>query len=154
MQVYDITPTTKPRMTQKDKWKGRACVLKFFRFRDRVKELGITIPDSRSHVIFVVPMPESWSDKKKHAFNASAHQGALDKTVKNDLDNLQKALFDSMFKDDSHIWDVRMSKIWGYTGKIYTINFCLSTTWLNTVRYDLRNHDTVLGIGDFGRETR
>lgn len=154
MQIYEITPIVKPEMTQRDKWKGRPIVLRYFRYRDKIRELGIEIPDNRSHVIFVIPMPKSWSNKKKYAFNASAHRGSLDKAVKNDLDKILRGFFDAMFDEDSHIWDVRISKIWGYIGRIYTINFCLSTTWLNTVRYELRGHDQVLGLGDFGRETR
>ena len=35
-----------------------------------------------------------------------------------DKDNLEKAILDAIFKQDSHIWDGRTSKIWGNTGSI------------------------------------
>jgi Holliday junction resolvase RusA-like endonuclease len=154
MEIFDITPQTKPRMTRSDKWKKRDCVTRYFEYRDNIKELGIDIPEAGSHVVFVIPMPKSWSKKRKEAFNAAAHQGSMDKAVKNDLDNLLKGLMDAIFKEDSWIWDIRISKIWGYTGKIYTVNFSLTHTWLTDVRYDVRGYDNLLGVGHYGHETK
>ena len=37
---------------------------------------------------------------------------------KPDVDNLTKSLLDALFEDDAHIWDVRVSKSWGETGRI------------------------------------
>lgn len=37
---------------------------------------------------------------------------------KPDKDNLEKALLDAIFDDDSRIWDGRVSKVWGTTGMI------------------------------------
>lgn len=37
---------------------------------------------------------------------------------KPDKDNLEKALLDAIFDDDSRIWDGRVSKVWGATGMI------------------------------------
>lgn len=39
-------------------------------------------------------------------------------TKKPDIDNLCKALLDALYKDDSKIWDLRVTKIWGYEGQI------------------------------------
>ena len=140
MKIYEITPIAKPRLTRRDKWKGRPCVLRFFRFRDRVRELDIKILESGSHVIFVIPMPKSWSKRKRGAFNTTGHRGAIDKAVKNDLDNLLKSLMDSVFKEDSGVWDIRISKIWGYTGKIYVSDCQLAQTWLDILRSRERGH--------------
>ena len=140
MEVYEITPVTKPRMTQRDKWKQRPCVLKFFNFRDQVQSLGIKIPESGSHVIFVIPMPKSWSKRKKGAFNTSAHRGAIDEAIKMDLDNCLKALMDSVFKDDSCVWDIRISKIWGYKGRIYVSDCQLAQRWLDILRSREQSH--------------
>jgi len=134
MKVYEITPITKPRMTQRDKWKGRKCVLEFFKFRDRVRDLGIEIPEVGSHVVFVLPMPESWSDRKKRAFNTAAHRG------RPDCDNLLKSLMDSVFKEDSVVWDIRISKVWGYTGKIYVSDCQLAQRWLDILRSREQSH--------------
>jgi len=57
-------------------------------------------------------MPKSWGKKKKEYFNGKPHQQKPDK------DNLEKSLLDAIFNDDSHIWDGRVSKIWGEEGRI------------------------------------
>lgn len=44
--------------------------------------------------------------------NGKPHQQKPDK------DNLEKALLDAIFEDDCRIWDGRVSKVWGETGKI------------------------------------
>lgn len=101
-------------MTRRDKWlkPRRPCVSRYFDFRDEVKKAGIVIQESGSHIIFILPMPKSWNAKKKLLWNGKAHQKKPDK------DNLEKALLDSIFKDDSHIWDSRVTKVWGYEGMI------------------------------------
>ena len=112
MNIYDIIPCTKPRMTRSDKWKKRPPVLRYRAFADRVRALGLTLPDHGYHVTFVLPMPKSWSKHKREAMSGKPHQ------QKPDVDNLCKALFDALFKDDSHIWDCRITKIWGESGRI------------------------------------
>ena len=110
--IYSITPVPAPRMTQSDKWKKRPCVMRYFEFRDKVKDLGIFIPECNSHVTFVMPMTKSWPKKQKAAMDGKRHQN------KPDLDNLLKALLDSVYLDDAHIYDYRVTKIWGYEGQI------------------------------------
>ena len=39
--------------------------------------------------------------------NGQAHQ------QKPDADNMIKALMDALFTDDAHIWDFRVTKVWG-----------------------------------------
>lgn len=112
---YPITPVPAPRMTKSDKWKKRPCVMRYFTFRDEIIKNGITIQESGTHIIFTMPMPNSWGAKKKKLWNGKAHQS------KPDIDNLLKALFDAVFKDDSHIWDFRVTKVWGYKGEIEII---------------------------------
>lgn len=112
VKEYLITPVPKPRMTRSDKWKNRGCVLRYREFKDQVKSNGIEVPESGYHITFVLPMPKSWSKKKQEEMNGQPHQQKPDK------DNLEKALLDAVFTDDCRIWDGRVSKIWGETGKI------------------------------------
>ena len=112
--IYNITPVPAPRMTRSDKWKKRACVMRYFAFRDEVKLKKITV-DNGSHITFTMPMPKSWSKKKRRAHIGSPHQ------QKPDIDNLTKALLDAIYDDDAHIWDLRITKIWGEYGKIEII---------------------------------
>lgn len=111
-KVYNITPLGKPRMTRADKWKKRPEVLRYRAFCDEVRLNKVTLQESGYHVIFVLPMPPSWSKKKRALMDGKPHQQKPDK------DNLEKALLDALFGEDSHIWDGRVTKIWGETGKI------------------------------------
>ncbi|EOY5741206.1 RusA family crossover junction endodeoxyribonuclease [Enterobacter ludwigii] len=112
MTVYNILPMGKPRMTRADKWKKRPEVMRYRAFCDHVRLLGICMPESNSHVTFVLQMPKSWSKKKRVEMNGKPHQG------KPDLDNLMKSLMDALFEDDTHIWDSRITKLWGENGQI------------------------------------
>lgn len=115
LKNYQIVPVPKPRMTRSDKWKKRKCVLRYFEFCDKCRDLNISI-DNGDHIIFVLPMPNSWSINKKKAYYNKPHQ------QRPDIDNLQKSLQDAIFEEDSHIYDVRITKVWGYVGKIIIKN--------------------------------
>ena len=110
--IYKITPVGKPRMTRSDKWKKRPRVLRYWDFKDEVRRLGITIPESGSHIVFTLEMPKSWSRAKKELMDGKPHQ------TKPDKDNLEKALLDAIFEKDEHIWDSRVTKVWGYEPSI------------------------------------
>lgn len=112
MPKYIITPVGKPRMTRADKWKQRPPVMRYRMFCDEARLHGIRVPENGVHITFVLPMPQSWSKKKRASMDGQPHQ------QKPDLDNLTKSLLDALFEDDSHIWDARTSKIWGETGMI------------------------------------
>lgn len=112
MKKFNITPMGKPRMTRADKWKKRPEVLRYRAFCDEVRLHNVTLPESDYHVIFVLPMPPSWSKKKRAEYDGQPHQSKPDK------DNLEKALLDAIFDNDSKIWDGRVTKIWGVTGQI------------------------------------
>ena len=71
------------------------------------------IPDSGSHITFILPMPESWSKKKKDRMRFKPHQQKPDK------DNLEKGLLDAIFEEDCRVWDSRVSKRWGDQGEIW-----------------------------------
>lgn len=116
--VYPIKPTPKPRMTQKDKkkWKQGPPVLRYFEFKDEVRSHNVSVPECNYHVTFILPMPKSWSKKKKALMDGKPHQQVPDK------DNLEKALLDAIFDNDSHIWDGRVTKRWGIEGKIIVVS--------------------------------
>lgn len=109
---YLITPMGKPRMTARDKWKQRPPVMRYRAFCDEVRLHDIQVPPADSHITYIIPMPKSWSQKKRALMDGKPHQ------QKPDVDNLTKALLDALFDDDSHIWDVRTSKLWGEVGHI------------------------------------
>ena len=114
----NITPCPKPRMTKADRWRKRPSVLKFFAFRDAVRQYkeskGVLQSAYHAHhlefesfeIEFHVPMPKSWSKKKKGYMNGSAHQ------QRPDLDNYLKAWKDSVYEEDAIVWRVKASKLW------------------------------------------
>lgn len=108
---YNITAVPKPRMTQSDKWKKRPCVVRYFEYKDQLRELGCDLSD-RFEVIFYMPMPKSWSKKKKKEMYAKPHQ------QKPDLDNLVKGLKDAVLDDDSTVYQTHAKKYWSYEGFI------------------------------------
>ena len=126
IKVFDIVPFPAPRMTKSDKWKTnpnhpdplkrqRVPVTKYFAFKNKIQSLlgneKIGLSDE-INLIFVLPMADSWSKRKKILMNKTPHKH------KPDWDNLAKAFCDSFGIDDSHVWNARISKFWGYRGAI------------------------------------
>ena len=62
--------------------------------------------------VYCIPMPDSWSIKKKEKMNG------LPCLVKPDLDNITKGVKDSLKSNDSDIWYEKAEKRWAYTGCI------------------------------------
>lgn len=102
---YPIKPIGKPRMTRADSWKKRPCVLRYWAFKEQVKDSGLVLSDT-CKIIFHVQMPPSWSKKRREEFSGKPHQ------QKPDIDNMLKALFDALYADDAHIWRVDAEKRW------------------------------------------
>lgn len=99
----------KPRMTQRDKWKKRPAVLRYHAFKDELKlRVGSRIPQDVDTVSWIVyfPMPKSWSKKKKAAMAGEKHR------QKPDRDNIDKAILDAIFPEDSGISDGELKKRW------------------------------------------
>jgi Holliday junction resolvase RusA-like endonuclease len=117
----DITPVPKPRMVRSDKYKKRPVVESYWAYKDELTlkanlkkiKLGAIVD-----VIFIIPMPKSWSQKKRQEMNGKPHQ------ERPDGDNLLKALQDCLCKEDNFIWKVSYEKRWGIIGKIIFKNNC------------------------------
>lgn len=124
--LFDIVPISAPRMTQSDRWRTnpehpdinkrqRPVVTRYFAYKNlltlQAKKLKYEVKPVLD-VLFILPMPNSWSGKKKERMNG------LPCKVKPDTDNLLKALKDTFCKNDSHIWKETAEKRWGYKGSI------------------------------------
>jgi len=106
-----IAPVSKPRMTRADRWKKRQSVLKFFAFRDAVRQSSawktLELVDMDSFkIVFHVQMPRTWSKKKKALYDGKPHQ------QRPDLDNFLKAWKDSVYEEDAIVWHVEATKLW------------------------------------------
>lgn len=101
-------PVGKPRQTQSDKWKKRPCVMRYRAWADKArasapKDLPKD-PISVSWLAFL-PIPNSWSKKKKEAMKGQFHRD------KPDIDNLAKC-WDALFPQDSCIAQGTLEKRW------------------------------------------
>lgn len=111
---FDVVPIAAPRMNQADRWKRRPCVVRYFAYRDQVRALaeeqGFTLPE-RFYLWFQMPMPKSWSQRKKRMMFGEPCRS------KPDADNLAKGFFDC-FGEDKHVWSVQITKTWHDKGGI------------------------------------
>ena len=112
--IYPIEPVAKPRMTQRDRWLNppRKAVQKYRWFCDLVRAYNVELPKSGACITFRLPMPASWSAKKKKAMDGKPHEQVPD------WDNLGKALSDAVYGQDCIISDIRIKKVWAKTGWI------------------------------------
>jgi Holliday junction resolvase RusA-like endonuclease len=113
--TFHVSPCPKPRQSRSDKWRVRPEVLRYRVFCDSLRlqayNQKFQLPDSFA-VEFILPMPKSWSQKKKKEMNGKPHRQTAD------IDNLLKALIDALLSEDKQVWDVHASKRWGEIGQI------------------------------------
>jgi len=113
--VFDIIPVAKPRMTRKDKFVKRDRTTQYWEFVDKFKAQAEFLDYKMANVleaVFFVPMPESWSKKKKEKFN-----GMPCKHIP-DTDNYTKAIKDALNVQDKEIWWDNCRKHWAFLGSI------------------------------------
>jgi Holliday junction resolvase RusA-like endonuclease len=122
--ILNITPQTHVRATQGDsiffripREKLRAPGLKRLLRLEKYNQYKIdllaeakakrfVLPPVGASITFFIPVPPSWSKKKKKMHHGRFHQS------KPDIDNLQKALLDSLMKEDKEIAHLEVQKRW------------------------------------------
>lgn len=109
-----IDPVGKPRMTRRDKWQQRPPVL---RYRAYCDELRLKLGESyelpgQLNLVFYLPMPKSWSEKKKAEMALQPH------TQTPDIDNLAKGFMDAFQAEDKHVYLLHAEKFWNYEGAV------------------------------------
>ncbi len=110
MQRIDIEPmgAPRPRVTRHGAFNDE----KYTNWKRAVRLLYRgTLPD-RVAVTFFVPMPKSWTKKKKAAMLHQPHQ------QKPDIDNLAKGFLDALRADDERVHFLQASKVWANEGSI------------------------------------
>ena len=130
--LFDVVPIGAVRMTQSDKWKTnpnhtdpqkrqREAVSRYFDFKNKVRQQSHQMNYKMSgvlEIVFLVPMPNSWSEKKK-----SRHNKHPVKT-RPDIDNYIKSFMDALEIEDGFVWKVIAEKRHAFKGSIlvYEIN--------------------------------
>ena len=108
-----VPPCSAPRQVRSDAWKPSKAVLRYRAWKDKVRpllaahgwELGDTL-----NIHFVIPMPKSWSKKKRELMDGFPHQ------QRSDIDNFLKAIMDLPGEDDGHVHTIYAKKTWGVDG--------------------------------------
>ncbi len=122
---FEIKPMGKPRMTKRDVWAKRPCVVRYREFSDELrwaaKRNDFKLSDSIESITFVFAPAKSWSKKRKAECIGKPHK------QKPDIDNVLKSLLDVLAKDsemedDSEVWRIgKIEKIWGASDKIIIV---------------------------------
>lgn len=102
------------RMTQADKSLRRPAIRAYMEFRNKLVELAgkYPVPDLLNFKCWI-PMPESWSKRKKASMDGQPHK------QRPDLDNAAKCLMDTLFEgNDSGVFGTEgQFKFWCRQGK-------------------------------------
>ena len=124
--LFDVVPMGAPRMTQADKWRvnpnhpdplkrQREVVSRYFAMKSlllaQAAEMNFVLLNVLEAIYFV-PMPDSWSEKKKSSLLG------LPCLAKPDTDNITKGIKDCLRLSDSDIWWDNCRKYWTYAGSI------------------------------------
>jgi Holliday junction resolvase RusA-like endonuclease len=118
MIILPVIPKPKPRLTHKGRFTKTAKT--YYAYCDALRwaaHQAHYMPGDVLSLSFVLPMPKSWSGKKREAMRGMPHQS------RPDLSNLVKAFEDALFPEktggDSHIYEYRLvKKVWGDDGCI------------------------------------
>jgi Holliday junction resolvase RusA-like endonuclease len=123
--ILNITPQTFVRATQGDRVffriprellrpPGLKRLLRLERYNEYklslsalAKQKKFTFPEQGATITFFIPVPQSWSKKKKELYHGTLHQS------KPDLDNLLKAFLDSLLSEDKTVCHYgELCKVW------------------------------------------
>jgi Holliday junction resolvase RusA-like endonuclease len=109
MIKLSVPPAPKPRMTQSDKWHPTDAAERYWTFKDNLnlaaREAGFELGEA-FRVVFLMPVPASWSKRKRAAIHGRRH------TQRPDTDNLVKAVKDALLARDEQVWCEYATKIW------------------------------------------
>lgn len=109
--TLQVKPQPAPRLNRGSKYGLRAK--RYYAYKDDLRKSWPSDVDFPSDILIVqfgIPMPKSWSKKKKESLSGKPH------LQKPDTDNLVKAIKDTFLKDDSGVYSEFGEKIWSKSG--------------------------------------
>lgn len=124
--LFDVIPMGAVRMTKSDTWKTnpnhpdpkkrqRDCVRRYFGFKNQINaqanQMKYALKETLE-IIFLIPMPATWSEKKKKSMNK------MPVKTRPDIDNYLKAFMDSLTAEDGFVWKINSEKRYAYKGSI------------------------------------
>lgn len=108
-RFWSIVPVPAPRQVRSDAWRPRPGVVRYRAFRDEVRYARVWAPEPGDLVVFMLPIPKSWSARKAASMDGQPH------LPRPDADNLLKALLDATYVEDAAIWTYTPAKVWSST---------------------------------------
>ena len=114
-----MKPMGKPRQTQADRWKKRKVVERYRQLADVLRAEAMLQKFRCTGVMimyFDMPMPKSWSKKRKRELIGTPCRS------RPDIDNLCKAVLDALMEEDKYLYRITASKHWSLTGGILIHN--------------------------------
>lgn len=107
-------PVGKPSWQKSDKWDPRENVVRYREWCDAAREAATGRQDTKIdaqtiyhiYIFAHLPMPESWSQKRKNACAGKIHR------QKPDSDNITKAVKDALFDEDKFLSGDTCEKFW------------------------------------------
>ena len=105
-------PMGKPRMTRRDTWKQRPCVMRYRRWCDELRRAAglsekVTFVNPHSlSVVAYFPIPSSWTNRIKQRACGQPH------ACKPDVDNITKGIMDALLERDQNIYALNCQKFW------------------------------------------
>ncbi len=110
--VYRTRPIPAPRQSRRDTFKPLPRVKRYHAYQDELRHRKAFCPLGFHHLIFVLPMPQSWPKARLAQMDGMPHDQTPDR------DNLEKAFLDSVLPNDCVIYDGRVTKLWGLFGLV------------------------------------
>ena len=103
-----VEPMGAPRMTRADTWKKRPVVCRYRAYKDAIRSAvgPLSAVPVRVDWVVYLPMPASWSKKKKHEMAGEPHRS------KPDRDNIDKGILDALFESDQGVAFGELRKYW------------------------------------------
>lgn len=105
-------PLGKPRMTQRDRWKQRPCVVQYWKWCDKLRakaglrqKLTLTAPH-KLYICAWFQLPSRLTKKRLTEVSGTYH------TCTPDWDNVAKGVMDALLVNDSMVSIGRVCKFW------------------------------------------
>lgn len=123
----------KPRMTRRDTWKQRDCVVRFREYKDFVRAAMETWPKAEDVQLLVIEAryypPASVSNRKR-----AAMLGTLKRTAP-DPDNIEKGLLDTWWGQDQAVGDTMVRRRWWDADQIVVRMYLDESILMETAKF-------------------
>lgn len=109
-KTYDITPTPYITRTHQGRFSDKAK--RYHAWLEHARRMRVTFPPDGANIVFIMPMPVSWSKTKRLELCGSPHKQTPD------LSNLIKSLEDAVYHNGALRSEMRNDKVISSYGRV------------------------------------